>query len=64
MQVRHTHIIAHNNKYLKYYNAAKNLRLRYQLFIISRSIRTHHYAKFDAWYNFFPGCNQKFIPLV
>jgi len=34
------HIIAHNNKQLKYHKAAKNSRLRYQLFIISRSIRT------------------------
>jgi len=34
------HIIAHNNKLLKYEQAAINLRLRYHIFIIDRSIRT------------------------
>jgi len=34
------HIIAHNNKLLKYQQAATKLRLRYYIFIIGRSIPT------------------------
>ena len=34
------HTIAHNNKLLKYQQAAIKLRLRYHIFIIGRSIRT------------------------